>query len=204
MWINTKMYASKAEQAHLYSCSASTEAPNSKTQQECRSSSIWASDVWRSHMILNASMRFVMASACNCTDTQRLVQGESMWVDKYTPRSFLELLGDEEINREVVRWLKCWDRCVFGDRAGAAPGRAAKGRPAHDSRPEEKILLICGAPGEQLSTMQDAKHLLYRRMLPQISASIHNMAGSRPEMSADPITGLCDATSNAAHIVAEQ
>ena len=147
-------------------------------------------------------MCFVMASACNCTDAQRLVQGESMWVDKYTPRSFLELLGDEEINREVVRWLKCWDRCVFGDRAGAAPSGVAKGRPGHDSRPEEKILLICGAPGEQLSTMQDAKHLLYRRMLPQISASIHNMAGSRPEMSANPITGLCDATSNAAHIVA--
>ena len=74
-----------------------------------------------------------------------------MWVDKYMPRSFLELLGDEEINREVVKWLKCWDRCVFGDRTGEAPGRAAKGRPAQGSRPEEKILLICGAPGDQLS-----------------------------------------------------
>ena len=144
-----------------------------------------------------------MASACNCTDTQRLVQGESMWVDKYTPRSFLELLGDEEINREVVRWLKCWDRCVFGDRAGAALSRAAKGRLAQDSRPKEKILLICGAPGEQL-TMQDAKYLPHRSVSLGILASIHNTSGSTPEMSAIPITRLWNATSSAAHSVAKQ
>ena len=114
-------------------------------------------------MRMVASRWSVMASACNCTETQRLVQDESMWVDKYTPRSFLELLGDEEINREVVRWLKCWDRCVFGDRAGAVSGRAAKGRPVQDSRPEQKILLICGAPGELEMIMQDAKYLLHRR-----------------------------------------
>ena len=102
-------------------------------------------------MKMIASTWSVMVSASNCTDTQQLVQDESMWVDKYAPRSFLELLGDEEINREVVRWLKCWDRCVFGDRAGAAPSRAAQGRPGQNSRLEEKILLICGAPGEQLN-----------------------------------------------------
>ncbi|CAK0735135.1 hypothetical protein CVIRNUC_000533 [Coccomyxa viridis] len=97
--------------------------------------------------------------------------GESMWVDKYTPRSFLELLGDEEINREVVRWLKCWDRCVFGDRAGAALSRAAKGRLAQDSRPEEKILLICGAPGLGKTTLAHvvARHCGYRAL--EINAS---------------------------------
>lgn len=81
-----------------------------------------------------------------------MTQGEQLWVEKYTPRSFLELLGDEEINREVVRWLKAWDSTVFGStqqqtrRAGVGMGPAG-GRPAQDSRPEEKILLICGAPG---------------------------------------------------------
>ncbi len=84
-----------------------------------------------------------------------LAQGEHLWVDKYSPRSFLELLGDEEINREVVRWLKQWDRCVFGDTKGHPHGpggargraRAKTGKQALDSRPEERILLICGAPG---------------------------------------------------------
>ena len=73
-----------------------------------------------------------------------------MWVDKYTPRSFLELLGDEEINREVVRWLKCWDRCVFGDRGGAAPGRAAKAtvvvQDADHPLPWEGLLILL--PGD--------------------------------------------------------
>lgn len=87
-----------------------------------------------------------------------LAQGERLWVDKYAPRSFLELLGDEEINREVVKWLKCWDRAVFGGanhqplRPGASTGhnRAAGGKHALETRPEEKILLICGAPGISL------------------------------------------------------
>lgn len=30
--------------------------------------------------------------------------GEQLWVDKYTPRGFLDLLSDETINREVLRY----------------------------------------------------------------------------------------------------
>lgn len=79
-----------------------------------------------------------------------------MWVDRYAPCSFLELLGDEEINREVVRWLKTWDKCVFGEdkhRPGLKPHKAAAGKgPATkhgaDVRPPQKILLLCGAPGD--------------------------------------------------------
>ncbi|XP_031405513.1 chromosome transmission fidelity protein 18 homolog [Punica granatum] len=39
---------------------------------------------------------------------------EKLWVDKYAPRSFTELLSDEQTNREVLLWLKQWDSCVFG------------------------------------------------------------------------------------------
>ena len=151
-----------------------------------------------------ASQWSLCASACNWTQTWQLVQNESMWVDKYTPRSFLELLGDEEINREVVRWLKCWDRTVFGDRAGAAPSRAARGRPGQDSRPEEKILLICGAPGEQLNQHAGCKASAPLGNLPRTIASMHDTAGSLPEISATPITGLHDITYNAAHVLAKQ
>ncbi|XP_024380878.1 uncharacterized protein [Physcomitrium patens] len=41
---------------------------------------------------------------------------EDLWVDKYAPRSFTELLSDEKTNREVLRWLKQWDPCVFGSK----------------------------------------------------------------------------------------
>ncbi|XP_022935346.1 chromosome transmission fidelity protein 18 homolog [Cucurbita moschata] len=42
------------------------------------------------------------------------VMQERLWVDKYAPSSFTELLSDEQTNREVLLWLKQWDSCVFG------------------------------------------------------------------------------------------
>lgn len=41
---------------------------------------------------------------------------EQLWVEKYAPKSFTELLSDEKTNREVLRWLKQWDPCVFGSK----------------------------------------------------------------------------------------
>ncbi|XP_073276642.1 uncharacterized protein [Primulina huaijiensis] len=42
------------------------------------------------------------------------VATEKLWVDKYAPNSFTELLSAEQTNREVLLWLKQWDSCVFG------------------------------------------------------------------------------------------
>ncbi|KAH7672890.1 chromosome transmission fidelity protein 18 [Dioscorea alata] len=44
---------------------------------------------------------------------------EQLWVDKYAPNSFTELLSDEQTNREVLLWLKQWDSCVFGSQIRA-------------------------------------------------------------------------------------
>lgn len=41
---------------------------------------------------------------------------EQLWVEKYAPKSFTELLSDEQTNREVLHWLKQWDPCVFGSK----------------------------------------------------------------------------------------
>lgn len=41
---------------------------------------------------------------------------EKLWVEKYAPKSFTELLSDEQTNREVLHWLKQWDPCVFGSK----------------------------------------------------------------------------------------
>ncbi|ERN04662.1 chromosome transmission fidelity protein 18 homolog isoform X2 [Amborella trichopoda] len=46
---------------------------------------------------------------------------ERLWVDKYAPSSFTELLSDEQTNREVLCWLKQWDPCVFGSQIRATP-----------------------------------------------------------------------------------
>ncbi|CAH8282997.1 unnamed protein product [Eruca vesicaria subsp. sativa] len=46
--------------------------------------------------------------------TETSVMHERLWVDKYSPSSFTELLSDEQTNREVLLWLKQWDASVFG------------------------------------------------------------------------------------------
>ncbi|KAJ7390212.1 hypothetical protein OS493_026722 [Desmophyllum pertusum] len=38
----------------------------------------------------------------------------ALWVEKYTPRYFTELLSDDAINRTLLKWLKLWDKNVFG------------------------------------------------------------------------------------------
>lgn len=36
-----------------------------------------------------------------------------LWVDKYRPTSYMDLMGDQRLNRDVLRWVKQWDYCVF-------------------------------------------------------------------------------------------
>lgn len=39
-----------------------------------------------------------------------------MWVDRYRPQKFVDLAGDERVNRETLSWVKEWDQCVFKTR----------------------------------------------------------------------------------------
>uniref|UniRef100_A0A914IB14 AAA+ ATPase domain-containing protein n=1 Tax=Globodera rostochiensis TaxID=31243 RepID=A0A914IB14_GLORO len=40
----------------------------------------------------------------------------ALWTDKYAPRTFLDLLTEDETNRTVLLWLRLWDEFVFGNR----------------------------------------------------------------------------------------
>lgn len=37
-----------------------------------------------------------------------------LWVEKYKPRKYIDLLSDEMTNRSLLYWLKMWDKVVFG------------------------------------------------------------------------------------------
>lgn len=41
-----------------------------------------------------------------------------LWLDKYKPKRFIDLLSDERTNREVLLWIKKWDRFVFPNKKG--------------------------------------------------------------------------------------
>jgi hypothetical protein len=53
-----------------------------------------------------------------------------LWVDKYAPKGYADLLSPEHINREVLEWLKSWDTCVFGSRKGPDSSSAGAGAAA--------------------------------------------------------------------------
>ncbi|TFY77930.1 hypothetical protein EWM64_g6081 [Hericium alpestre] len=50
-----------------------------------------------------------------------------LWIDRYRPKRFVDLLGDERLHREVTTWVKEWDHCVFGKRKAKRKTREDEG-----------------------------------------------------------------------------
>ncbi|KAK8548044.1 hypothetical protein V6N12_060971 [Hibiscus sabdariffa] len=66
------------------------------------------------------------------------VAHEQLWVDKYAPSSFTELLSDEQTNREVLLWLKQWDSCVFGSEIRSTSDEVLSALRRHSSTQHKK------------------------------------------------------------------
>ncbi|KFV61378.1 Chromosome transmission fidelity protein 18, partial [Dryobates pubescens] len=94
-----------------------------------------------------------------------------LWVDKFSPRRYIELLSDDYTNRCLLKWLKLWDTVVFGKEKAVRKAKPSTG--AHPSfkehqtkwktkvqlteeileaeldqhkRPKYKVALLCGPP----------------------------------------------------------
>lgn len=77
------------------------------------------------------------------SDRQPAKDTSSLWVDRYRPQRFTELLGDDRVHREVLSWIKEWDACVFGKGKSRGKKRARgdeDGESRDDyGRPREKV-----------------------------------------------------------------
>nr|CDS32843.1 chromosome transmission fidelity protein 18 [Hymenolepis microstoma] len=111
-----------------------------------------------------------------------------LWVKKYEPACYLDLISAEHVNRKLLCWLKAWDLSVFGVESKAVQSRAwqpgdatnegdqkpkqqhyqqrpeeeimiAQMDPKDGRRPNYRIVLISGPPGLGKTTMA---HLLSR------------------------------------------
>lgn len=109
-------------------------------------------------------------------------EDKKLWVEKYRPLKYIDLLSDESTNRGLLQWLKLWDKCVFGrdnrkikethtipaqlnsfnKRTGRFEQNGGWRRKTKSSlntdldetgRPMQKIALLCGAPGLGKTTL---------------------------------------------------
>ncbi|XP_015732166.1 chromosome transmission fidelity protein 18 homolog isoform X2 [Coturnix japonica] len=104
-----------------------------------------------------------------------------LWVDKFAPRRYIELLSDDYTNRCLLKWLKLWDTVVFGkEKPVKKPNPGAVAHPPfkqpkeqqnkwktkaqlteeileaeldQHKRPKYKVALLCGPPGLGKTTL---------------------------------------------------
>lgn len=64
-----------------------------------------------------------------------------LMAEKYRPKEYFELLGNDDANRQILRWLHYWRSCVFGMDPILNEYTDKLGRPL------KKVLLVNGPPG---------------------------------------------------------
>lgn len=71
-----------------------------------------------------------------------------LWVEKWRPKGFLDLVGNERNNRRILRWLRQWSPVVFKEELPKLPKEPEENIDMDPLlRPQKRILLIHGPPG---------------------------------------------------------
>ncbi|XP_028314808.1 chromosome transmission fidelity protein 18 homolog isoform X2 [Gouania willdenowi] len=79
--------------------------------------------------LLSSSVNEVLVEPENMEneDSEETVNRSSrLWVDRFSPRQYTELLSDDFTNRCLLKWLKLWDTVVFGRERKSRPAKTDK------------------------------------------------------------------------------
>ncbi|EFO22418.2 hypothetical protein LOAG_06066 [Loa loa] len=104
------------------------------------------------------------------------VEGESvfiqddLWVEKYAPHTYADLISDETVNRLLLNWLRLWDECVFHRAIPDFVLRSTSNQQQlilsseKPRRPSHKVVLLAGPAGTGKTTLATlvAQHTGYR------------------------------------------
>lgn len=74
----------------------------------------------------------------NSSHAEHSVNEKGLWVDKYAPKTFAQLLSPEKTNREVLKAVKLWDSYVFRPKTKTKT-RTKTTAAGHDSSSKSKL-----------------------------------------------------------------
>lgn len=115
--------------------------------------------VWRSDDTYGININYLLdkieASGDDRTNAQKTspitgkIGSDTLWVEKWRPKKFLDLVGNEKTNRRMLGWLRQWTPAVFKEQLPKLPTEKEVSDMELDplKRPPKKILLLHGPPG---------------------------------------------------------
>ncbi|XP_072240869.1 chromosome transmission fidelity protein 18 homolog [Leuresthes tenuis] len=74
--------------------------------------------------LLGSSVNGTFAESENEENEDEEARTSRLWVDRFSPRHYTELLSDDFTNRCLLKWLKLWDTVVFGRERKSRPVRS--------------------------------------------------------------------------------
>ena len=78
---------------------------------------------------------------------ERTVEQEpQLWIDKYAPKSYIDLITEEYVNREALAWLKAWDTVIFPDKTAENAEKRRFGTLRKENESLKKSILLLNGP----------------------------------------------------------